>query len=302
MCNILVSGLVNMETTVKIPTFPIEYSPIHYPFFGVNAFPAGVGFNLSLAFHTLGDVVRLLSFIGKDSTGCIVKNELIKSGVETKYLVEELPNTSQSVILYDNDGKRQIHCDLKDLQERSFDEFLFAKAAMDCDIVCLCNINFSRNLLPIAKSMGKLIATDVHVLGDVYDSYNRDFLYYSDILFLSNENIHGCAEDFVGRIAQEYNNKIIVVGLGSEGALLYVQKDQFLGRFPAVFTREVVNTIGAGDSLFSAFIHFYNKQADPYEALKKAIVFASYKIGAKGAAQGFLNEEELELWYDKTKL
>lgn len=63
--------------------------------------------------------------------------------------------------------------------------------------------------------------------------------------------------------------------------------------FPAVRTRKVVSTIGAGDALFSAFIYFYSKNRCPFEALKNATVFASYKIGENGAASGFLPESEL---------
>ena len=36
MANILVSGLINMETTVRVRQFPVNYYPIDYPFFGVN--------------------------------------------------------------------------------------------------------------------------------------------------------------------------------------------------------------------------------------------------------------------------
>lgn len=301
MSKILISGLVNVETTVKVPSFPINYTPIQFSFFGVNSYPSGVGLNLSFALKKLGDDVKLLSLIGKDVTGSVIKNEIEKHNVDTQYLIEELSDTCQSVVIYDEFGKRQIYCDLKDIQERSYNKSLFKEAMKDCDMVCLCNINFSRSLLSIAKEMDKLIATDVQVLEDVYDDYNADFMRSANILFISNEKIKERVEDFVSKIAAEYDNDIIVVGLGSEGALLYVKKDKFMGRFSAVNTRDVVNTIGAGDSLFSAFIHYYSKKSDPYESLKKAIVFASYKIGDKGAAQGFLTEEELENWYEKTR-
>lgn len=297
MGKILVSGLVNMETTVKISSFPIEYSPIFYPNFGVNSYPGGVGFNLSLALNKLGNEVKLLTLTGEDAPSFIIKNELEKQGVNTQYIAKTLSDTCQSVILYDEQGKRQIYCDLKDIQEHQYDEDVFKKAVEDCDMVCLCNINFSRRLLSLSKELGKIIATDVHVLEDIYDTYNADFMRYADILFLSNERIDGAEEDFVRKIAAEYDNQIIVVGLGAEGALLYVKEDQFMGRFPAVFTRNVVNTIGAGDALYAAFVHFYNQQETPYDALRKAIVFASYKIGEKGAAQGFLTEQELEALY-----
>ena len=42
------------------------------------------------------------------------------------------------------------------------------------------------------------------------------------------------------------------------------------------------------------FMHYYVHDRDPYEAIRKAIFFASYKTGANGAAEGFLNAQDLE--------
>jgi acarbose 7IV-phosphotransferase len=71
---------------------------------------------------------------------------------------------------------------------------------------------------------------------------------------------------------------------------------------PTVRTRPVVNSIGAGDALFSAFIHYYTKTSDPYLAIRKALVFASYKIGAVSAADGFLDEPGLEKLFSEARL
>lgn len=57
---------------------------------------------------------------------------------------------------------------------------------------------------------------------------------------------------------------------------------------------KVVNTAGAGDALFSAFVHYYAKGLSPREALMKAQIFASYKIGFDGASEGFAKQEEIE--------
>jgi ribokinase len=81
--------------------------------------------------------------------------------------------------------------------------------------------------------------------------------------------------------------------MGSDGALLAVKSDQFMERYRAVNIRPVVNTIGAGDALYSAFLHFYIKGERPHIALRKAIIFAGYKIGERSAASGFLTESEL---------
>ena len=41
MSKILISGLVNVETTVPVRKFPVDYYPIDYPFFGINTAVSG---------------------------------------------------------------------------------------------------------------------------------------------------------------------------------------------------------------------------------------------------------------------
>jgi ribokinase len=144
-----------------------------------------------------------------------------------------------------------------------------------------------------------LIATDVHTISDIHDEYNRDFMGAAHILFMSDEALPASPEDWSRQITNTYGTEILVIGLGRHGVLLTVREDHFSERIPAVHTRPVVNTIGAGDALFSGFIHFYTRDQDPYEAIRKAILFASYKIGEKGAAEGFLTHDELEKLYQQ---
>lgn len=292
MSKILVCGLVNVETTVKIDSFPLSYQPIDYNFFGINSYPAGVGLNLSLSFSSLSDEVRLLSFVGNDSAGAVVRDVLSKNNISTEYL-ENSEHTAQSVVMYDYEGRRRIFCDLKDFQDKSYCEEMFKKAAVDCDTLCLCNINFSRKLLKIAKDMGKRIACDVHVQDNINDDYNRDYMQNSDILFLSNEKILGREEEFIKSLKDTYNNEIIVVGMGKDGSLMYVRADDRIFKMDSVKPSKIVNTVGAGDSLFSSFVHFYTKGVDAYNSLRYATHYASHKIGFDGAAKGFLSESDL---------
>lgn len=292
MSKILVSGLVNTETTVKIKEFPISYFPIDYPFFGVNTGVAGVAYNLSKALKSLGDQVRLISMIGSDFGGEYVRKEIEAIGIDAANMQQQLRQTPNSVILYDGEGKRQIYCDLKDIQDMSFD--FHREMYQDCDVIAACNTNFNRSLLNKARADGKLIATDVHVLSDIEDAYNRDFMEYADILFLSDEAIRMDAKEFLMEIEKRYENEIIVLGQGSQGALMYVKKEGKFYDFPVIKTGKVINTVGAGDALFSGFIHYYVKGVPAEEALKKAEIFASYKIGFDGAANGFADEQKIE--------
>lgn len=293
MAQILVSGLINLETTLRVDGFPIEYMPVRYPFYGVNSSVSGVGFNVAQALTKLGDTVRFLSMIGKDPAGSVVKTVMVSANIPAGDVLEILERTPQSVIFYDLTGRRQINVDLKDIQDQIYPFERFQEAMQECSLVALCNINFSRPFLVPASQSGKLVATDVHAIAELDDSYNRDFMAAADILFMSDERLPCTPEEWVYRVWARYPAEIVVVGLGTQGALMGVRKERALERMPAIYTRPVVNTIGAGDALFSAFIHCYCQYRDPFAALRKASVFASYKVGEPGAADGFLDEASL---------
>lgn len=297
MSHILISGLVNTETTVRIREFPIPYYPIDYPFFGIGTDVSGVAYNLAKALRTLGDRVTLLSMTGDDLPGHTVRQELEAIGVDTSHMKVCLKETPGSVVLYDGQGRRQIYCDLKDIQEIAYD--FPPDICKDVDIVAVCNINFNRPLLHAAKAAGKIVATDVHVLRDHYDDYNREFMECADILFLSDEGIGDDYRGFLAELGRIYHNRMIVLGRGGKGAALYTEG--CFHELPAVQVGPVVNTVGAGDALFSSFLNGYAKGLSPVDALYRAQVFAAAKIGTSGASKGFITEEALESLYLQKK-
>jgi len=290
---IIVSGLINIETTVAVGKFPVEYYPVDYNFFGIRTGVSGVGMNVARALKTLGSNPVLLSITSKDFYGDIIANELNSLDIKNN-LLPMLESTPQSVIFYDDEGKRRINLDLKNIQNMLYPVEPAKELLSDTSLAVVCNINFSRGLLRFYRDKGVAVATDVHIINNIYDEYSKDFLQSANILFLSNEKIIGKERDFMNELIEAYNNEIIVIGMGDKGALMYVRKNNSLIEYPAQKTRAVINTVGAGDALFSCFIHYYNKYENPYDAIQKSILFASYKIGDTGAANGFLSEKELE--------
>lgn len=292
---ILVSGLLNMETTVTTRGFPIAYYPIDYAFFGVNTAVSGVAFNLAKALVTLGNEVRLNSMTGSDFAAGYIRDALRELDIGTEYVQPKLRQTPNSVVLYDPDGRRQIYCDLKDIQETACD---FTPSVLDgVDLVAACNINFNRPLLRLAKQTGKQIATDVHVLSDIHDDYNREFMECADILFLSDEAVGENYREFMMQLAARYPCRILVVGRGAKGAAMYLRETGRILELPAVSAGPVVNTVGAGDALFASFLHFCGKGYAPVDALQRAQVFAAYKITVSGASNGFVTEQAVEKWF-----
>jgi sugar/nucleoside kinase (ribokinase family) len=127
MAKILVSGLINIETTVRVDEFPVTYVPSRYPFFGVNSTVSGVGYNITKALTTLGHEVRFLSLVGDDMHGQWVQQSIRDLGVDTHYVLPTMQGTSQSVILYTPNGQRMIHVDLKDAQDQTYPIKTFKK-------------------------------------------------------------------------------------------------------------------------------------------------------------------------------
>lgn len=185
---IYVSGLLNFETILNVNSFPINYFPIDYPFFGITSSVSGTAYNISKALVTLGDKILLSSHVGDDLLGRTIISEAKKSKIDTSNIKSSLESTPNIVVLVDMYRNVQTYCDLKNVQdiESNFEE---EKVNIEAsDMVVLCNSNFNRPLLKKAKELNKKIATDVHIIGSIDDEFNKDFLKYSDIVFLSEQS------------------------------------------------------------------------------------------------------------------
>lgn len=289
---ILVSGLVNFETTCAVRGFPVEYAPIDFHFFGVKTNVSGVGFNITKALTALECNVSLVTLLGSDLAGDMALRELQNTGADCRFVTRPLRETPASTVLYDPDGRRRIYCDLKDIQETARD--VSDIDLTDCAAAVVCNINFSRPLLHKAKAAGIPIVTDVHTLHHPDDDYNREFMANADLLFLSDESLPCEPEAFVRQLAARYGCRLIVMGCGRRGALLYRRDTDACLFQPATPVGKVINTVGAGDALLSAFVSQWVKGLPPEECLRRAQLFAAAKITQSGASSGFLSSNELE--------
>lgn len=288
MARIAVAGLYTLETNLRIEGFPLPYYPVTYPFHGITQAHAGVGLNVGVALTGLGHDVRLATLIGQDEPGDNLLAALPRFGLGGGHVARIASATSQSVILVAPDGNRQIHCDLKDLQENHYPQEKIDGLLTDAALAVVCNINFARPLIAAARERGIPIATDVHALSDFDDAYNRDFMVAAEILFLSHERLPCEPQEAITALRARFDPRILVVGLGANGALLS-ERGADTVHVPAIAPHGVVNTIGAGDALFSAFIDQTLRGTRAPLALRNAALFAGTKISQSGATCGLLN-------------
>lgn len=83
MASILVSGLTNIETNLRIERFPLDYYPVAYPCYGIRSNVSGVGYNLAKALTRLGDRVHFLSAVGprEEANAQVVRLALASEGI-----------------------------------------------------------------------------------------------------------------------------------------------------------------------------------------------------------------------------
>ncbi len=295
MAKFAVAGIVQVETIVRVEDIPVRYSPVTNMPDTVFTYVGGDAYNERVALKALGDEVEFFSMVGKqDLRGILWDEDFMGDG---DFVLPVLESTPTAVILYDKKRQQQIFEDIKDMRDARFNLSLFKEKIKDADAVVLANANFCRPLAAAAKEAGKLLAVNFRGFTEEKMQYNEDFFELADIIYVSDDNIVGSADEFVRKLADNYSAKIIILGQGAAGLTIFSREDELLAHYKPVKTNEIVNTSGAGNSLFSCFLHCYVSTGDAVHAVKKALLFASYKIGFMGTSVGFLKEEELEHWY-----
>lgn len=293
MKHILVSGLVNLETTVRVKAFPVEYIPVISAPFGIQTCPAGIGYNLTKAFTTLGDSVHLVSMTGNDLLGNLLRGSLSAAGISVEFITSQLDETNQSAVLVDAAGQRSIILDPKDVPGQRYPQGLFARALAGCSLAVLGLVPFSLPLVDLTRQAGVPLACDLQTNSDLNALALQPFLATATILFLSAEGLAQPPEAWAQAALSASTAEVIVIGMAERGALLVERGSGSMLRFPAAAAPEVVNTTGAGDALFAAFVHFFSAGMPAAEALAHAQIFAAYKISQNGASLGFLSEGEV---------
>lgn len=289
---IFVSGLTSVETTLGVRGFPVTYYPVDYPFFGINTAVAGSGFRTATGSLALGDDVDFVTLIGDDFNGARVLDAFDRYGLSNRFVYKKLQSTVASVVLQETPyGRRQLYCDLKDAQEQTVDALLHEDAIRSSDVCALLNVNYSRPFIPIAKKLGKKIATDVQALADVDDEFNAEFIENADILFLSDEGISTAPRKFIEKLALKTKAEVIIMGLGEDGAM-FIERGNGVKTLKSVSAPNVL-TAGAGAALMSAFLHYYGKY-DCVGALKRAEAFVALKLEGNTQNGGFPTEKEVE--------
>ncbi|MDE7271636.1 MAG: carbohydrate kinase family protein [Lachnospiraceae bacterium] len=297
MSKFMVAGFVQMETIVKVEELPVPYKQFESIPEMVDTGIGGAGFNEAMALKWLGNEVDFMSMVARNMSRHQIEAylETYEVDLSTEYVLPLLDGMPTSVILYCK-GKKQTFEDVKDIRHVDYDYEILERQIQDKDMVLMSNCNFCRPIISLAKKYQKPLALNVRSMRAEKIANKEDFLAAADILYISDDDLESDPYDCIRECRERYDSEIVIMGIGDKGVILYTKEDNSFIEYKPVKTNEIVNTVGAGNALFSGFLHYYTKTKDAKEAIKNALLFASYKIGFVGTSHGFMTEEQIEQW------
>jgi ribokinase len=285
----LILGTAGVQVNIPISNFPLQYQSVVFMDDQVKTDVAGVAYSHCLVLSKLDSRPTMITGIGNDKFAQMIKQSLLD--LEAELIIEEKNSESLcSVILYDGEGKRMILREGRNEHLYEMNPNVYQNLGHDYDVAMFSLAGFSRKLLPIVKQLGIPIICDMQRVDNLRNDYGKEFMEYSDIIFFSDDHYQGDLDLLVQQLYIKYKFKIIVVGRGAKGVKL-VEEGKIID-VPA-FETQVVNTVGAGDSLFACFTHCYFEGDSAKKAIIKAQIYAAEKIKHHTASTGLMSLDEL---------
>lgn len=258
--------------------------------------PGGKGSNQAVASSRAGAKTTIITKIGNDEVGRNILNNFVYNNVDTSSveLVKNLENDYANIYINNSDKDNEIERFGNAID--SFDISLIKNhqdTILNSKIICCqlkCPIEVTEELIDFCYQNNKfLILTPCRPQKlqnklDLLDKVsiitcNKD---ESQKLFNTNDII-SCVK--------KYPNKLIVT-LGADGLVYY---DGFeIIKIPSACVEEVVDTVGAGDTLNGNLASALSQGDTLKQALKRAMYASALKIQKKTAQAGMPYKEELE--------
>lgn len=241
-----------------------------------NVYPGGKGINVSRILKTLGDDNIATGFVS-NFTGDFIKNSLSEMNIKSDFI--QLDNGFTRInVKIKSDEETEINGGGPEISDEKlgelFDKLSFLK---EDDILVLAgSIPSTLKEDLYEKIMNHVKEHNVKVVVDATKNLLLNVLKYNP--FLIKPNNHELEEMFNVKLKDEsdiitYAKKLqdmgarnVLISRGKDGALLITEDEEvYVSNTP---NGDVINSVGAGDSMVAGFISGYLKHNSYKEALK----------------------------------
>ncbi|MGV9824032.1 MULTISPECIES: carbohydrate kinase family protein [unclassified Gordonia (in: high G+C Gram-positive bacteria)] len=234
----------------------------------------GGPFNVAVTLGRLGSAVSFYSAVSTDSYGDEIVAALQRSGVGTSLVQRRREPTSLALATIGADGAAQYSFYVEGTADRFVQEVddLAPTVSAACfgtlSMVLEPGATTYERLMRRCHAAGRLIALDPNIRPAVIDdpdAYRRRFLEWVpmvDVLKLSDDDVEWLAAGAAGSTVSDWlgagAGAVVVTG-GRDGITVTTRDVEVTATAPEI---AVVDTIGAGDSVMGALLHYFDRAGD----------------------------------------
>jgi sugar/nucleoside kinase (ribokinase family) len=291
--DVLVVGELNVDLILnRIDQFPVIGKEVL-----ANAMTLTLGSSSAIFasnLSTLGSRVTFSGKLGKDDFGNYVLSFLRNKGVDTSNIISspQVATGATIVLNYGEDRAMVTHPGaMADFAIHDIDDAVFQRAGHLHVSSIFLQPALKKNVVELfrkAKSLG--LTTSLDPQWDPAEDWDIDFhqlLPYVDV-FMPNAKELECItgiQDLHTAMKSLSSANIIVVKNGSTGACL-LKGNEFADQ-PSFLNRDVVDSIGAGDSFDAGFIHKFIQRKPLTECLEFAALTGAINTTMAGGTTAF---------------
>ncbi|MCK3654837.1 fructokinase [Pasteurellaceae bacterium Macca] len=274
----------------------------------------GAPANVAVGVSRLGVEAGFIGRVGNDPLGRFMQETLAKEKVSTEQMILDPEHRTSTVIVGLDKGERSFtfmvnpsadqFLEVEDLPPFQAGEWLHC-----CSIALINEPSRGTTLEAIrrVKQAGGFFSFDPnlreslwHSLGEMKSVVNA-VVAMADVLKFSEEELtllmsESTLEKAVARITAQYPEKLIIITLGKDGAIYYLQgkSQQVVGK-----ALEPVDTTGAGDAFVSgllaglAGVADWKRESALGEIIRQANASGALATTAKGAMSALPNKAQL---------
>ncbi len=288
-----VIGGVSMDSIIHLEQFPPQKSAT---IFSQDSYTTigSTGGGKSICLQKLGMNTTFHAMIGADDSGNAIRKILCEHGVE---FINDLDprGTEEHVNLMDREGRRLSIFTKTSSFEPQVDIPRIIPYIQNCDYLVLNIINYVRKLIPEAKRYKKEIWCDIHDY-DGQNEYHKDFIEAADYIFMSSDELVEYEEFMEQMIRQK--KKLVVCTHGSKGVSAITAEGKKF-RLPILGQYKRVDTNGAGDNFFSAYLYAHSIGYPVQTCLEYGTIAAGLCINSKSIVNPSLSPEILKNEHEK---
>lgn len=280
----------------------------------------GAESNFAIGFARLGGRAAWISKLPNNPLGRFVANKIREHGVDIShvswtsehrvglYFIEFGKKPRPTQIIYDRKNSAIANINPNEIKWdilKDYDVFHTTGITVALSENCKKAVEVAINK---AKNFGTKVSFDVNYRSKLW-SLKEAFklldpiLRNVDVLFVTKDDarnvlkIDGNYEEMIAKLGERYNPEIVVLTLGSEGALA-LKRGRLYSAEP--YDLEPVDRIGAGDAFDAGFIYRYLESGDVQEALEWGVAMAAFAHTIPGDTM-FVTRDEIKAIIEQKK-